>query len=248
VLPWSFVVGYALPADPPAGETVPLRAMIVTAHDGTADAGDIAAAVRSQRTDVLVVTELSSALAHDLTPGLPEGMLARYVSVPDPGASPAAGIGIYSRFPIDGKQATRLAGTHWPAVVVPVPVGRTTVTLVAGHAVQPSTGHLDRWRRDLAAFRAAERIKGPVLVLVNLNATPWNPQYRRIVSGRLHDAADVLGRGLRPTWPTWSPVPLLSTDHALVAGLGVSELSALSVKGSDHRALSVGLRVPTPPR
>jgi endonuclease/exonuclease/phosphatase (EEP) superfamily protein YafD len=220
--------------------------MIVTAHDGAADAGDIAAAVRSQRSDVLVVTELSSALAHDLAPGLPEGMLARYVSVPDPGDSPAAGLGIYSRFPIDAEQATHLAGTHWPAVVVPVTVGRTTVTLVAGHAVQPSTDHLDRWRRDLAAFRAAERIKGPVLVLVNLNATPWNPQYRRIVSGRLHDAADVLGRGLRPTWPNWSPVPLLSTDHALVAGLGVSELSALSVKGSDHRALSVGLRVPTP--
>jgi endonuclease/exonuclease/phosphatase (EEP) superfamily protein YafD len=81
-------------------------------------------------------------------------------------------------------------------------------------------------------------------VLTNLNATPWNAQFRWVVSGRLHDSADVLGRGLRPTWPNWSPVPLLPTDHALVAGLGVTELSALPIEGSDHRALSVGLLVP----
>ena len=242
-LPWIFVIGYALPADPPAGTTVPLRAMIVTAHDGTADAADIVTAVRAQRPDLLVVTELSAQLAHDLAvAGLPDGLAARYVSVPEAGTSPAAGIGVYSRFTVDGVRP--LPGTHWPAVTARVLVGRTPVTLVAGHAVQPSTTHLDRWRRDLSAFRAAELLKGPVLELVNLNATPWNAQFRWMVSGRLHDAADVLGRGLRPTWPAWSPLPLLATDHALVAGLGVSELSALPVAGSDHRALSVGLVVP----
>jgi endonuclease/exonuclease/phosphatase (EEP) superfamily protein YafD len=247
-LPWWFVVGYGVSASAePSGATLPLRAMIVTARDGHADARDIADVVRSQRTDLLVVTELSPALAHDLAvAGLPDGMVPRYVRVPESGTSPAGGIGVYSRFTIDEKQVTSLPGTRWPAVVAPVRVGPTTVTLVAGHAVRPSTDHLDRWRRDLAAFGSADQLRGPVLVLVNLNATPWNPQFRTIVSGRLHDAADVLGRGLRPTWPAWSPVPLLPTDHALVAGLSVSDLSALTIKGSDHRALSVGLRVPDP--
>ena len=244
VLPWSFVVGYALPADPAAGPAVALRAMLVTAHDGQADAQDVAAAVRSQGADLLVVTELSAALAHDLAlAGLPAGMVPRWVSVPEPGASPLGGIGIYSRFPVD--RATPLRGTRLPAVVVRVTVGRTPVTLVAGHAVQPSTDHLDRWRHDLESFRTAESVRGPVLVLANLNATPWNPQFRWVVSGRLHDAADVLGRGLRPTWPTWSPFPLLATDHVLVAGIGVTDVNALAIAGSDHRALSVGLQIPT---
>jgi endonuclease/exonuclease/phosphatase (EEP) superfamily protein YafD len=242
-LPWAFVVAYALPAHPPAGRTVPLRAMIVTAHDGSASAPDIVSAVRSQHTDVLIVTELSSRLAHDLTAaGLPETLTARYVSVPDPGMSPTAGIGIFSRF--DTGPVTTFGATHWPAVTARVMVGRAVVTLVAGHAVQPSANHLDQWRHDLAAFGAAKRIKGPVLVLVNLNATPWNPQFRWILSGRLHDAADVLGRGLRPTWPSWTPVPLLPADHALVAGLGVTDQAALPIDGTDHRALSVGLAVP----
>jgi endonuclease/exonuclease/phosphatase (EEP) superfamily protein YafD len=121
---------------------------------------------------------------------------------------------------------------------------RTPVTLVAGHAVQPSAGGLERWRTDLASFAAAARIPGPVLVLADLNATPWQPQFRRLVSGRLHDAADVLGRGLRPTWPSWTPLPLLPADHALVAGAGVTGLDLLPVQGSDHRALCVALAVP----
>ena len=116
---------------------------------------------------------------------------------------------------------------------------------MVGHAVRPSVGDLDDWRQDLRAFGTAAKVKGPVLVLANLNATPWHPQFRRLVSGRLHDAADVLGRGLRPTWPAWSVLPMLPTDHALVAGLGVTGLGTVAVSGTDHRALSVEVKVPS---
>lgn len=243
VLPWVFVLGYASPAPEPAGATLPLRAMIVTAKDGSADATDIADAVRDQRIDLLVVTELSAALAHDLTvAGVTNRLTARWVQVPQPGESPAAGMVVYSRFPIDGF--IRLPGTHWPAVAATVTVDNARFTLVAGHAVQPSMDHLDLWRGDLAAFGAAATIKGPVVVLANLNATPWHPQFRHLVDGRLHDAGDVLGRGLRPTWPSWG-LPLLPTDHALVAGgVGVDALDTTGIQGSDHRALTVALRIP----
>jgi endonuclease/exonuclease/phosphatase (EEP) superfamily protein YafD len=241
-LPWAFVVGYVVPATPPAGAFLPLRALLVTAHDGAADATDIAEAARDQAADVVVVTELSSTLAHALTQaGLARRLSPRYVSVPESGPA-AAGLAIYSRFPVEDVQA--LPGTQWPAVRARIVLGTSSVTLVAGHAVQPSAGDVDVWRSDVRAFGATARIKGPVLVLANLNATPWHPQFRRIVSGRLHDSADVLGRGLRPTWPGWSPVPLLPTDHALVAGLGVASLGTVSVAGTDHRALSVEVTVP----
>jgi endonuclease/exonuclease/phosphatase (EEP) superfamily protein YafD len=244
-LPWAFVVGYVVPADPADGATMPLRAMLVTAQNGAADATGIADAVRDQAADVVVVTELSPTLAHALTQtGLARRLPPRYVSVPE-GASPAAGLAIYSRFPVEDVQA--LPGTQWPAVRARVVIGGSSVTLVAGHAVQPSAGTVEAWRSDLRAFGTTARIKGPVLVLANLNATPWHPQFRRIVSGRLHDSADVLGRGLRPTWPGWSPVPLLPTDHALVAGLGVTSLGTIAIAGTDHRALSVEVAVPAPP-
>lgn len=245
-LPWTFMIGYVVPADPPAGRLIPLRALLVTARNGVADPQDVAVAARTRRADLVVVTELSSSLAHQLTKaGLARSLSPRYVSVPEDGQSPAAGLAIYSRFTVD--QVQQLPGTHWPAVRARVMVGQTPVTLVTGHAVQPSTDHLDRWRRDLQAFGAAAKISGPVLVLANLNATPWQPQFRAIVSGRLHDAADVLGCGLRPTWPNFSPLPLLPTDHALVAAAGVSSLGTVPITGTDHRALSVELTIPQTP-
>lgn len=242
VLPWTFMVGYLVPAPAVQGPTKALRAMLVTAHDGTANAGEISAAARAQAADLVVVTELTPALAHALTrAGLARSLAPRYVAVPEGGPA-SAGLAIYSRYPVQEIQP--VAGTQWPAVRARVTVGTTPVTLMAGHAVQPSVDHLDGWRTDLAVFGTAARVKGPVLVLANLNATPWHPQFRRLVSGRLHDAADVLGRGLRPTWPAWSLVPMLPTDHALVAGLGVTVLETLAISGTDHRALLVEVTVP----
>jgi endonuclease/exonuclease/phosphatase (EEP) superfamily protein YafD len=240
-LPWVFVLGYASPATLPPGGTLPLRAMIVTAHDGAANADDIVSAVRGERADLLVVTELSDRLAHDLTQAGLSGILTpRWVDVPA-GGPPTAGIGLYSRFPVD--QIRALPGTHWPAVTARVSVAGRTLSLVAGHAAQPSVDHLDQWSDDLNAFGSASSMQGPVLVLANLYATPWHSQFRRLVSGRLHDAGELLGHGLRPTWPAWG-LSLLPTDHALVAGMGVDSLDTTVISGSDHKALTVGLQVP----
>jgi len=81
----------------------------------------------------------------------------------------------------------------------------------------------------------------------DLNATPWNEQFRRLqkASG-LSDAADVLGKGLRPTWPVWSPMPLSPVDHVLVGGgVGVRSVGTATVPGSNHRALVVEVTPPT---
>lgn len=242
-LPWALTVRYIIPASPPAGATLPLRVLLVAADNGRANATDITAAARLQGTDLIVVTELSPTLAHELTStGLARAFSPRYVSVPEEGHSPSSGLGLYSRLPVD--ELHPVAGTRWPAVRARVMVGRTPVTVVAGHAVRPSVHDLDTWRRDLRALEAGARVEGPVLVLASLNATPWNPQFRRITSGRLHDAADVLGRGLRPTWPSWLGFPLLPTDHILVAGIGVSALGTITIGETDHRALSAELLVP----
>jgi endonuclease/exonuclease/phosphatase (EEP) superfamily protein YafD len=245
-LPWIFVVGYVVPATPPTGERVPLRALLVTAHHGAAVARDIAAAARAQRADLVVVAEASSALVHDLTTeGLARSLSPRYVAVPEDGGAPQTGLAIYSRFTVDDVRP--LPGTFWPAVRARVLAGGTPVTLIAGHAVEPSADHLDRWRSDLRVFATARQVKGPVLVLADLSATPWQAQFRALVSGRLHDAGDILGRGLRPTWPNASPVAILPTVHALVAGAGVSALTTISIGGTDERALSVELQVPRHP-
>jgi len=55
----------------------------------------------------------------------------------------------------------------------------------------------------------------------------------------------VVGQGLRPTWPTWSPLPIAPVDHLLVGpGLGVADADTTTIGGSNHRALIVTLIIP----
>jgi endonuclease/exonuclease/phosphatase (EEP) superfamily protein YafD len=79
----------------------------------------------------------------------------------------------------------------------------------------------------------------------DLNATPWQPGFRKLTKAGWRDAADVVGQGLRPTWPSWAPLALAPLDHVLVSGaVGVSGADTTDIRGSDHRALIVTLVVP----
>jgi endonuclease/exonuclease/phosphatase (EEP) superfamily protein YafD len=225
-----------------------VRLLLVSAYSGRVDPLSVVAAVRSQHPDVLVVTELTTTLAHDLTTaGLDRELAARSIQLPQQQTPDAAdaGIGIWSQLPVDG--ATRIPGTRWPAVTATVhPPGTVPFTLVAGHVAPPGTAGATAWNADLDALRAAcAAAPGDVVLLGTLNATPWHRQLRDFGAAGLTDAAEFLGRGLRPTWPTWSLVPLLPLDQALVSSrVRVAALTTLLISGSDHRALLVTVQPP----
>lgn len=252
VLPWVFVVPFAAdnqPA-PAAAEPTELRLMVVNAQEGGASAPDVVAAVTGNSIDVLVVTELTNELAHDLTvAGLDRQVAARWVRLPSlDGVSddPAAGMGVWTKEPLTGDPGD-VPGTTWPAVTFTL--SRPVVTVIAGHVATPLPSGGRQWAGDLRALRAAARsAPDPVVLLGNLNATPLHADLRAYAGAGLRDAADVLGQGPRPTWPTWSPLPLLSLDHIMVGeGVGVGLVGTVVIDGSDHRGLLASVRVPAQP-
>jgi len=251
VLPWVFMVPYASGNEPAraAGDR-PLRVMLVNAHDGTAGAGDIVAATTTNSVDVLAVTELSGTLAHDLTTaGLDRVVSAGWVRLPGQDRAPddpESGMGVWVRPGIELSEARDVAGTRWPAMAAVLRTQGAAVTFVAGHVATPGPGTGRRWADDLATLRrATEQLAGPRVLLGNLNATSWHADLRRFSASGIRDAADVLGQGPRPTWPTWSPVPILALDHAMVAGrVGVESVQTVMIGGSDHRGLVAQLRIP----
>jgi len=257
LFPWWFALGYAASSDTPvaAGGTA-VHLMIVDARQGQADAAGVVAAVASGHADLLVVTELSGTLAHDLTAaGLDALVQARSVQLPGQALAadvPEAGLGVWSRFPVDAVR--EISGTQWPALTARVVADGAAFTLITGHVAPPMPDGGVRWAQDLAVLRAQAAAAqaapgrpggGPVVLLGNLNATPWHADFRRFASVGLQDAGDSLGQGLRPTWPTWSPFPLLPLDHALVGGgIRVEAVDTVIIGGTDHRALLVTLRIP----
>ncbi len=251
LLPWVFVGPYASGDEaPPTAGGAALRVMLINAHEGQASARDIVAATTGNEIDLLVVTELSGMLAHDLTTaGLDRTVTARWVRLPGQDGvanDPEAGMGVWGR--ADLEQSGDVPGTHWPAMTARSTAGTASFTLLAGHVATPLPAGGAHWADELSTLReAAGQISGPKLLLANLNATPWHADFRGFDDAGLRDAADSLGRGPRPSWPTWSPVPVLSLDHAMVGGgIGVESVETVVIGGSDHRGLIAVLRLPAP--
>jgi hypothetical protein len=241
VLPWLFVAGYAVVgASPVPAAGSRLDVMLLDADAGRADAPSVAAAVARHPVDVLVLTETTSLLAHELTvAGLDPRLAPRWISLP-PGSA-QGGIAVYTRYPV--VRVDRVPGTRWPAARVTLETGRGSVGLVVGRASPPGQG-TDRWRTDLATLGSSARSGEPSVLVGTLDATPEHGAFRRLAGAGLQDAASALGHGLRPTWPSWSPVPMLPLDHVLVGGgVGVRSVGTVAVAGTSHRALLADLAV-----
>ncbi len=74
----------------------------------------------------------------------------------------------------------------------------------------------------------------------DFNSTLDHPNLRGVLDRGYHDAADSLGQGLVPTWPTDSFPPKVTIDHVLGDGrVAFSDLSVHDVSGTDHRAVLV---------
>jgi vancomycin resistance protein VanJ len=56
----------------------------------------------------------------------------------------------------------------------------------------------------------------------------------------LRDTQAAAGRGLGFTWP--SSFPLVRPDHIMTRGMTATQSSVVDTSGSDHRAITAGLR------
>ena len=127
------------------------------------------------------------------------------------------------------------------AVAAEVTLEGRRVTVLALHPPSPTSG--DRAaRRDAVLAGAAGWVRetgGPVVVVGDLNSTPWSPAYQDLwLKGGLVDSAR--GAGLQPTWPDgWGPA-MIPIDHALhTPDLGTVERRTGPSFGSAHRPLLV---------
>ncbi|WP_158498763.1 endonuclease/exonuclease/phosphatase family protein [Magnetospira sp. QH-2] len=110
------------------------------------------------------------------------------------------------------------------------------LTILNTH-LEPPVSHEKFQRREiqLAALKMAlDRIKGPLVIGGDFNATPWSPLYRDLLSqNRLLASGSVLW-----SWPSGWLLPGIPIDHFFGRdGAQVRVLSAGPDLGSDHKPL-----------
>lgn len=121
------------------------------------------------------------------------------------------------------------------------------LTLVGLHPPPPLNAELAGIRQQqLQQWGARLANRTEVVLLGDLNLTPWSPWYRDLLaSSGLRDAR--AGRGYLATWPAPLGVFGLPLDQALLgAGWQALGLESRPAAGSDHRALLLDLAPRTP--
>ena len=113
------------------------------------------------------------------------------------------------------------------------------------HPLPPGGGDYWRWRNgqlaELATF--IQGLDGPVVVLGDLNVTPWSHYFRTFArDAQLRDGGK--GFGLQISWPTYFPPLGIPIDHCLVSPqVDVHDRRTGPAIGSDHYPVIIDLAV-----
>jgi len=134
---------------------------------------------------------------------------------------------------------------HREVAALSVIVDGTTIEILGVHPPSPTTGSRAE-RRDRILREAAEWVaerESPVVLVGDLNATPWSAAYRTVRwRGGLVDS--MYGGGIQASWPVGWGVLSIPIDHVLhTPDLGSSNRRTGPSFGSAHRpvVVSVGL-------
>ncbi len=147
------------------------------------------------------------------------------------------GLFFFSRVPVERLKVIRLGATSLPSIWASVRIDETPLTVIATHPHSPKSPLRTRWRNQqlgaLAEF-VREHPPTPLMVLGDLNTTPWNPAFQQLIrKTRLRDSRN--GFGNQPTWPVLVPLLGIPIDHCLVSPeIIVTKRSVGPSVGSDH--------------
>lgn len=239
------VVPRAFPDSRPVGVGRSVTVMAANLLVGQAEAEAVVAAVRRYDVDVLALQELTPEMVRDFArAGLDEVLPYRHF-LDEPGGS---GSGIASRYPLAARVLTAPSSLRQAGALVDLP--GEDLEVVSVHPLPPVVyAGPDTWQRDMAGLPERD-LGGPVRVLAgDFNATLDHVALRRLVNSGYVDAADEVGAGLTPTWPSSGALwpPPVTIDHVLVdERCPVDSFEVVDVPGSDHRAVVTTFVVPAP--
>jgi endonuclease/exonuclease/phosphatase (EEP) superfamily protein YafD len=213
---------------PPNG---PFRAMLINVNTALGNPERVGQVIQENDPDLLVLEEINN---HWITQLQPVTQAYPY-SVVEPRAD-NFGIALYSRYPLRKSCVLYLGTAEVPSISALVQAESDVLTVLAIHTLPPSGKRYSQLRNEqLAAIPALVReATTPVLLLGDLNASPWSPYFRQLLrDSDLKDSSQ--GRGVQPTWPADRPMWLIPIDHCLYTqGVLIADKHIGPDVGSDH--------------
>ncbi len=202
--------------------------------------------VRNNQPDVALFIEVDREAVENLKIGLKD-------ILPYSFRSPGGGLALLSRLPIQDARGDNFNGKGGHNLIATLEVDKQSIQLIGTHPIVPVTRkNFHSRNRQLAAL--SDYIRGlnqPLILVGDLNLTPWSPYYRRLINKTsLHNTR--LGFGILPSWPrrathvhfpSWlRPVVNIPIDHCLVSKhFSVARTYTGANANSDHASLITDL-------
>ena len=219
---------------PPAGIR-PVRVMLANVHRANRDFAAVAAAVRRFAPDMVVLEEVDERWLAELEPAM-----VGYRCTKEP-RTDNFGLAFFSKFPVIQAKVIYIGGAEVPSIMAEVETPQGRVTVLATHPLPPLGREYSRWRNEQLAKlpRWVRGASSPVLLLGDLNCSPWSPSFSRLLrESGLKDSAR--GRGVQPTWPSNNFFLRIPLDHCLYSpAITVVRREVGPAVGSDHFPLIV---------
>lgn len=170
--------------------------------------------IRKESPDILLLVEIDKAWLNGLCSALQDEYP---FSLADPRPD-YYGIALYSRIPLEGARVISLAEPPLPTAVAQLDLDGHPLALLGVHPPPPKDRcQSDRRNRELEAIaREVSARSEPLMVLGDLNISPWSPHFQDFLyQSGLNNTRR--GFGIRPTWPANRPLFLTPIDHVLVS-------------------------------
>jgi endonuclease/exonuclease/phosphatase (EEP) superfamily protein YafD len=234
------VIAPDLGASPGSGprDGIAIRALLLNVHTESSGFDRVRRLIADEHPDLIGLVEVDQRWLDALAPAL-----AGYARLEQP-RTDNFGVALYARGQITG--AIEDLGSRQPTVLACVAIDEARFAVILTHPLPPMSAAALAEQGDQldAVADRARAVRGPVLVMGDLNATPWSRPFRRLIdrSGLCDSRA---GFGLQASFPATSVVLRIPIDHLLAScAVGVRDRRIGRDVGSDHLPVLVDLVIP----
>jgi endonuclease/exonuclease/phosphatase (EEP) superfamily protein YafD len=227
----------------PTGSSRSYRSLLMNVNTESGKPHQVAQAILQIDPDVVILEEVNDAWLCALAVALRGYAYSMAMPRED-----NFGIALYSKYPLVQSEIRQVSEANIPSAIAELQLPDGRLTLIATHLLPPVSAENSRLRNDQLT-RLPEIVKqanSPVLLLGDLNATPWCAHFKRLLNqAGLRDSSQ--GRGVLGTWPTRIPLLLIPIDHCLyTAGVHIMRKARGPKVGSDHYPLVVDFVLTAP--
>lgn len=219
----------------PYASSAGMRAMLFNVNTHYGDVSRVQDEIQRIDPDILVLQEISDRWV--------AGLAALHAVYPYTVLRPRAdnfGIGLYSKFELTEAQVVFIGDAGVPSIVAMAHTPERKLHVVATHPLPPVGRVYSSLRnQQLEQLPAYLKAEHPVLMLGDLNTTPWNFYFRRLLAeSGLRDSAK--GFGVQATWPNVIALFRIPIDHCLhSSAIFVVDRTIGNSVSSDHHPVIV---------